>query len=240
MQHTCCAETCDVKCENKYTRPYIFDWHVEYPCKSNEPKGFTPYKSKIGIFMCPEHYKMLLKANNGDAPVFHGPTEEAVNDVVVNDYLPLAYEDAEKKDEKCICDDAYNNTYGKCGGKKNKKNLLWRFRNRAKYGGETYFTILPITVCERHYGELLAINDGKEPECYGWDYWDALDSLVAGLDKTQNKFEIIRCEKAHYDSKGKSVTWNNGLMTMAFDTSKYNYTINERLEDGSVKVSVIN
>ena len=239
MQNTCCAQTCERKCENKYTKPYIFDWHVEYPYKTDEPEGFTSYKSKIGIFMCPHHYQMLLKANNGDKPVFHGPTEESVNEIVVNDYLPLAYEDAAELDEKCICYDEYNNSYGKCGGKKIKKNLLWRFRNRAKYGGESYFTILPVTVCERHYGELLAINDGKEPECYGWDYWDAVDSLVAGLDKSQYKFEIIRCEKSFYEGKEKTVTWNNGLTSMVFDTSKYYYKILEHLDNGTLKVNII-
>lgn len=186
MQEQCCVKHFDDNCDkNTNLTPYIFDWCVDYVNSNDAPKTFKPYKTKVSFFMCPLHFNLLLTLNDGDKPVLYGSTEEEVKEMLLEEYMSHAlekYYNSGTYDDEMTCtahDD--DNRYGCCGGKTHTKYFLWRWRNRAKYGGQTDFRILSLNFCERHYGEVLAKNDGKQPYCYGWDDWDAIDSLIVVL-----------------------------------------------------------
>lgn len=248
MQEQCCVKHNDDNCDkNSNLRPYIFDWHVEYVNPQDAPKKFKPYKTKFGFFMCPLHYNLLLTLNDGEKPILYGSTEEEIKEMLLEEYMSLAlekYYESESHDNEMRCtahDD--NNCYGCCGGKTHTKYFLWRWQDRAKYGGQTGFRILPLNFCERHYGEILAKNDGKQPDCYGWDNWDAIDNLVSVLDNCIPALKITRIDKTtdemFQEMAQSSVTFNSGLTTMVLDTSYYNYIIEEKNSDGSIKITNI-
>ena len=77
--------------------------------------------------------------------------------------------------------------YGTCGGHENVHEVVWHVRPRQKdrdRGHGSYDTTLPVWLCAKHSVNirLVANNNGRLPELYGLDKWDALDGLTNGLE----------------------------------------------------------
>ena len=77
--------------------------------------------------------------------------------------------------------------YGMCGGHENVHEVVWHVRPRHKdcdRGHGSYDTTLPVWLCAKHSERIriAADNNGRLPELYGWDKWDALDGLTAKLE----------------------------------------------------------
>lgn len=153
------------------TSPFIFTWKLK---NSNEVE-----KSCITIPLCHFHFNQILLVNEGEIPIAYGNTmDEAI------DYI-LDYAD-EPKSPTC-CGDVYSS----CSGNKKKHVFVWHFKERSKCGNDEYMTTLPLFVCDHHFNEILKENDDQKPIAFGWDYWEAVDSIVAVLDKQALIYESM-------------------------------------------------
>ena len=88
----------------------------------------------------------------------------------------------QQKEMKCEA-----KSYGKCGGHENMHEVVWHVRPRQKdytKGHDAYDTTLSVCLCAKHSERirLAADNNGRLPELYGWDKWDALDGLTCKLE----------------------------------------------------------
>jgi hypothetical protein len=167
-----CDDTCG------HSMKYTFEWNVDYVLERDRPDEFVPYKTTITILLCDKHYSQILNITNGEQPVIWGPDEDAAYEMITNAYMhsDLALDNNIHADcmgsTHCNCN---------CNGDKSNRNFIWRFCDRGKYsiGGSTAFRILPITFCDKHYNEILEKNNKIQPQCVGWDFWDAVDSIIA-------------------------------------------------------------
>ena len=120
----------------------------------------------LAILLCPFHYNKILEANEGILPDAEGNDNDEAVDFI------LEYLEPPKETECC------GKYHSQCSGSKKKRVFVWHFRNRAKYGGEEYTTTLPVFMCDDHFVKLLKKNEGKKPFAVGWDYWEAVDSIL--------------------------------------------------------------
>ena len=130
--------------------------------------------------LCHFHYNKILEANDGIPPDAEGNDHDEAVEFI------LEYLEPPKETECC------GKCYSECSGTKKKRVFVWHFRNRAKYGGEEYMTTLAVNMCEKHFAKLLEKNEGKKPMAIGWDYWEALDSILYTLDEKAPQYETMQ------------------------------------------------
>ena len=245
MDFSCCAKdkTHCGHCDDGDTKTYVFRWCVEYsdPARADIPGWFYPFKTFVPVSLCDKHYKMALEHNNGERPVLYGPTEDDALAMLTYEYIPSILFDKPNDDTKCI---GCGERYGGCGGSTRQVCFPWKYKDRMKYGGESYFTVLRVNVCEHHHKKIIEKSENNLPLCYGWDEWDALDSISVLIENQDSqKIEITRTEKPLQKCSNKPVLrdfiWDGGKGVMVFDASKNSYTIEEFLENGEKKSTII-
>lgn len=165
-----CDDTCG------HSKEYTFEWNVDYVLESDRPDEFVPYKTTITISLCDKHYSQILNMTNDEQPVLWGPDQDAVYEMITNTYMDSDSNMSNDIHVDCIGSD---NSDCKCNGDTSIRNFIWRFCDRGKYGGSKAFRILPMTFCDKHYNEILEQHNKMQPHCVGWDFWDAVDSILA-------------------------------------------------------------
>ena len=142
---------------------FEFKWHIT---EKNRP-DLVMETITVSFDMEVELYNLILETNHGEKPDIYGENADDAYEYLgeyIKDHKVCTYE------QSCLCDDT-----GHCQGKTRKYLLRWNFRERNEH--ESFKTLIPALFCEKHYNEMCQRNEGKEPECYGWDYWDAIDSI---------------------------------------------------------------
>lgn len=179
LNYTCyCGESADC---DKTTDYYNFEWEVD----QLKNTGFQKYRTTLDVALCPYHYNKILENNNGEKPLARG---DNVDDAI--DFI-LEYIEPTIACSNVINDECHGSCYSDCCGTKKTYIFVWYYRERAKYGNEEYYTIIPLSFCEHHYRKMLEKNDGEQPFAYGWDEWDAIDSVVACLDEMTYQYKTI-------------------------------------------------
>jgi hypothetical protein len=175
----CCSANEYLNCaEDGHIQTYQFMWMVDYVFDA--PEGFTPYKTTIDIDLCSLHHDEILTNNNGDYPLLWGSNEKEALNMLLYGYLTI--DGSFHKNKTCIQKKTCIHDYHtKCSAYIIRYNFLWRFRDRGKYGRSSYFTVLPLYLCKNHYTEILESNNQKQPVAFGWDYWDAIDSITKNV-----------------------------------------------------------
>ena len=163
---------------DKTTENYTFDWEVD---QLKNPK-FQKYRTTLDVALCPSHYNKILENNHGEKPLARGETAEEATDFIL--YYIESTVDVHNSECQGSC-------YSECCGTKKTYVFVWHYRERAKNGNAEYYTTIPLSFCEHHYQKVLEKNDGEQPFAYGWDNWDAIDSVVACLDEITYKYQTI-------------------------------------------------
>lgn len=179
VNYTCyCGESADC---DKTTDYYNFEWEVD----QLKNTGFQKYRTTLDVALCPYHYNKILENNNGEKPLARGDNVDDAIDFIL-EYIEPTIACSNVTNDEC-----HGSCYSDCCGTKKTYIFVWYYRERAKYGNEEYYTIIPLSFCEHHYRKMLEKNDGEQPFAYGWDEWDAIDSLVACLDDMTYKYQTI-------------------------------------------------
>lgn len=157
------------------SQTYQFIWMVDYA--SNPPKDFTPYKTTIDFDLSGEQHDTLMKNNHDEYPVLWGSSENEANNMLFGDYI-YGTSLPPQKITNCLCE---NEKDVPCLGDVKKFNIVWKYCDRGKYGKTSYFRILPLYLCENHFAHILKehkITSQTSLIATGWDYWDAVDSII--------------------------------------------------------------
>jgi hypothetical protein len=151
-------------------------------------KSVTEYisegtKTYLRFNFCKEHYEEICKKNQEKQPIIYGEDiEEAY-------YFLLSYLDENVPWDINDCCGLYD-SHLKCSGPKQTHWILWHYMEREKYGNCHYHTTLPLTFCDGHYEKLLQNNNGVFPLAYGWDQWDAIDSITSYFEEINHSSNL--------------------------------------------------
>ena len=157
------------------TQAYQFVWMVDHA--SNPPQGFTPSTTTIDFDLSEEEHTALMMNNNGEYPILWGRTEEEASDMLFADYI-YGSSLPPQRIVTCLCE---NEKHVVCFDSVKRYNILWKYCDRGKYGRTSYFRILPLYLCENHFAHILKqhkITSQTSLIATGWDYWDAVDSII--------------------------------------------------------------